>query len=288
MGASDALFAERQTSCPICAHSQLARDLTLSRGDGVRLSWSKCKKCGFTFMNPRLLPSEMRKVYASADYWNNAVYKNYLDGEPTRVKNAMNRFRFCARYIPASGALLDIGCSTGFFAAVAHRHGYRVVGIDPAQDMVEYGRRVYGIDLRAQTVEECEFEDGRFDVVSLWGADSQFFDVRASFQRIARWIKPGGWLLLTYQDYDHWIRKFFPKIKQGVNVYYNFTSDSFGRLMRQMNMNIIVHKTDVQITEFHKITRTIKFGVQLLAPLDRFEVKIPTISYKLVVARKVS
>jgi 2-polyprenyl-3-methyl-5-hydroxy-6-metoxy-1,4-benzoquinol methylase len=68
-------------------------------------------------------------------------------------------------------------------------------------DMIAFGKKTYGLDLRVSTLEACTLEPGQFDVVSLWGTDSHFFDVREGFQKLTDWLKPGGHLLFSYQDY---------------------------------------------------------------------------------------
>jgi SAM-dependent methyltransferase len=279
-------FAEPIAACPICGHRGLRADFSLPSTLGPELQWYSCLQCGFTFMNPRLMPHEMVKIYNSTEYWQEASYKDYIDGEPVRLRNAEQRLASCASRLPASGTLLDIGTATGFMAAAAHARGYRVIGFDPARRMVEFGRRHYGLDLRVGTIESMAFEPGQFDIVSLWGTDSHFFDVRESFGQIATWLRPGGILLFGYQDYSHWIRRLFPRIKQGVNVYYNFTRDALARLIPQLGLHIVEQRTDWQVTQVHRITRTLSLGRRLLAPLDAWEVRIPAISYKVAIVQK--
>ncbi len=279
------LYADPYTRCPICYGNKIHPDFSLRSRSGLQLHWDKCHTCGFTFMNPRLVPEEMYKIYTTREYWETG-YNNYLSGESIRLENAERRLNLCASYLPGKGRLLDLACATGFFAHVAASHGYDAIGVDLNAEMIDFGRERYGLDLRISTIEDCDFDLGSFDVISMWGLDCHFFDFRSTFARIVGWLKPGGAILFSYQDYAHWIRLIFSRIKQDENVYYNFTRDSFGRLMRQLGMEIALQRTDVQIAEFHRVTRSLKLGSGMLSRFDSARIRIPTLSFLIVVAIK--
>lgn len=276
-----------ETQCPICTSSRLVPDFRLLTHENlVVLNWARCEPCGFTFMNPKLAFEQMKAIYRSAGYWNEMSYGVYLAGEDIRLQNALRNWRFSSRFLPRSGRLLDIGCATGFFGAVARQNAYEVVGIDPAENLVDFGRRTYGLDLRASTIEECSFEPASFDVVSLWGTDSHFYDVRAGFTKIADWLRPGGHFLFSYQNYAHWIRFFFPQIKREANVYYNLTKTSCHLLMQQLGFDILAERTAIQTTQLHRLARTLGLPRTRWFRLESLKITLPTISYKIVVARK--
>jgi SAM-dependent methyltransferase len=278
------MFAQPYDKCPVCFGRHLEPDFSLQFQARHTLHWHQCRICGFTFMNPRLLPDEMYKIYTTPEYWKTA-YRDYFDGEAIRIENSNLRFRLCERHIPQFGRLLDLGCATGFFASVAAERGFDVTGVDLNPAMIEFGKQRYGIDLRVSRVEDCDFQPESIDVVSMWGLDSHFFDFRSTFTKIVGWLRPGGCILIAYQDYGHWIRVFLPKIKQEVNIYYNFTRDSFARFMRQLGMQIVLQRTGVQVTQIHRITTSLKLGISLPA-LAGMKVRVPTPSYLLAVVRK--
>lgn len=67
------------------------------------------------------------------------------------------------------GALLDIGCGTGQFLAVAHRHGWQVAGIEPARDRLRTPLLFDELAIRS-TLAEGHWAGGSFDAVTIWGA----------------------------------------------------------------------------------------------------------------------
>jgi SAM-dependent methyltransferase len=253
---------------------------------GVLLSWSKCQACGFTFMNPKLALDEVLRTFNSDEYWKHGNYGDYLGAEDVRLENSRLRVKHLSCFVPPPALLLDIGTATGSFAAAAHEVGYDVIGIDPAREMIAFGRERYGLDLRVQAIEHCHLPRDTFDAISLLGTDSHFYDPRESFGKLAGWLKPKGHLLFNYQDYDHWIRRIFPKVKRAANIYYNFTRRSLPLFMEQLGFEILDQKTEIQVTQLHRVTRIIGLGSGGLGPLANLKLKVPTVSYYLLVARK--
>lgn len=94
--------------------------------------------------------------------------------------------------------VLDVGCGTGQLTKVINeRVGQfgRVVGIDPAIEMVETARKKNaGVDFRLAAVENLPFDDGSFDLITSSLVLHHLPDSLkpAAFQEMARVLKPNG------------------------------------------------------------------------------------------------
>jgi SAM-dependent methyltransferase len=89
--------------------------------------------------------------------------------------------------------VLDVGCGTGEFCALAAERGATVSGIDAGAGMVAVAqRRLPDADLRVGPMEALPWDDGAFDVVTAFNA----FQFAASFEgavaEAARVTRPGG------------------------------------------------------------------------------------------------
>src|SRR5262249_6089940 len=188
--------------------------------DGLAVSWFRCAACSLVFQNPPMTAAAMRNEYAKRNYFC-AAYDDYMRDDPIRLRQARKRLHLIERFNIPGVRLLDVGSASGFFGAVAQERGYHVTCIEPDQEMASRGRETYNLDIRAVALEEWELEPSNFDIVTLWGTDSHFSHPLEGFGKIAQALRPNGLLAMSYQDFDHWIRRIFPEIKVGWNVIFN-------------------------------------------------------------------
>ncbi|MBI1785579.1 MAG: class I SAM-dependent methyltransferase [Nitrospirae bacterium] len=96
--------------------------------------------------------------------------------------------------------ILDLGCGAGEpIARYLLRQGFRVVGVDRSEKMLELAKRLIPqADLIHADMLEVDFDD-RFAAIIAW--DSIFHTERrhhqAIFGKLHKWLEPGGWLLLS-------------------------------------------------------------------------------------------
>ena len=105
-----------------------------------------------------------------------------------------------ARSLPAGGAILDLGCGSGFPLATAlAADGFAVWGIDGSPTLVaEFRRRLPGSPVACERVEASDFFGRRFDGVLAAGLVFLLPEPvqRSLLPRVARALVPGGRLLL--------------------------------------------------------------------------------------------
>jgi SAM-dependent methyltransferase len=141
--------------------------------------------------------SDPKAVYAE-DYFRGSEYADYLRDRPLFDRQFHDRLRAMKRY-QSSGDLIEIGCAYGFFLAVAQKE-YSVIGFDIAGGPVAYAREHLGVDARCEDFLSASLEPETVDVVVMWDTIEHLPRPDLTLQKVARVLRPGGFLLLTTGD----------------------------------------------------------------------------------------
>ncbi len=157
--------------CPVCGSPDARLRYRITR-----FRVHDCARCGLVYLWPQLSDDEVRDMFSrlySVGEGSVPELKSYYGftyeddpGNPLvqlyeRWLDALGRHR-------APGRLLDIGCGTGLFLAVARRRGYQPFGIDDCAEATRHAREHFGLD-----VWEGEFQDfpaaaAGFDAITMW------------------------------------------------------------------------------------------------------------------------
>jgi SAM-dependent methyltransferase len=100
--------------------------------------------------------------------------------------------------IGSGTTVLDVGCGTGGFCALAAERGALVHGIDGLPDRIERAqRRVPAGDFRVGLMEALPWPAGSFDVVTGFNSFQYAFDVETALRDALRVTRPGGRLAVS-------------------------------------------------------------------------------------------
>jgi len=169
----------------------------------------RCADCGLVAADPmpRLDLSEMQKVY-SEDYYKTGWCDGgagYLDEAKVALmeKEAREqRLEIERRTGLAGGAILDVGCSDGRYLREFQQAGWRVAGVEISEYSARQARERYGIEVYSQPLEQLDLESGQFDLVRLKHCIEHLPDPRATLEKVARLLKPGGYAAIDTDNAD--------------------------------------------------------------------------------------
>lgn len=103
---------------------------------------------------------------------------------------------------PGPLTVLDLGAGTGKLARRLVEGGHDVVAVDPAEEMLRaLSARLPDVDVRVGTGEEIPADDASADAVTVAQA-WHWFDVARATTEIARVLRPGGTLGITWNVRD--------------------------------------------------------------------------------------
>jgi SAM-dependent methyltransferase len=115
----------------------------------------------------------------------------------TRVHSAVLAI---ASPLPAPASVLDVGCGTGRLlrAAGASWPGAKLIGVDPAQGMVDAARELTpGASIQRGLAEELPLPDASVELVLSTLSSHHWRDQAAGVCEIARVLRPGGHFILA-------------------------------------------------------------------------------------------
>lgn len=183
-------------------------------GGGIRLrflkchgfNFSRCKKCGTIFCNPRLSEEESAIFFNSTYYMflfqNIAKRIEARDGLPldSHLKDSTLEWVISqvTRTRPLkSMRILDVGCGTGGLLYSLHKiFGVSGFGIDLSDQYVELWRK-YGISAKVQRLSDHLEEGHSYDLVFSSEVIEHVPDPKKMFEELVSALSPAGNLVIT-------------------------------------------------------------------------------------------
>ena len=164
-----------------------------------------CTVCGTVYLWP--LPSEEAIRVTFAELYQGGAsmlaelrgYYDYcFDDSPTNplVQTYQHWLTAVERYRPP-GRLLDVGCGTGLFLAVARRRGWQVTGVDASEDATRYARERFALDVQTGDFADVAERGDRFDAVTMWDIIEHAREPVRLLAAARQTLVPGGVLGLS-------------------------------------------------------------------------------------------
>lgn len=192
-GRSSPSLDAARARCRLCGSRALRFHLDAR---GSRLE--RCGACGFVQVRDQPSAEELRALYDVA-YFKRGKY----DEEFAQRKEGERRLALLERArVPKGGRVLDAGCATGDFIALASA-GYEMWGLDVSAYAAELARaKNPSAASRIFTgfIEDQSFEPEFFDAIVMWDVIEHLWDPRAVLARLVRHLRPGGSLLVSTPD----------------------------------------------------------------------------------------
>lgn len=180
-------LGEISVACNVCGASE---ERLIAVQNSYRVV--ACAGCGFVYVNPRPDEKTLEGLYLSylPDKMEDPEsWRGYMK---TVFSNAAAEI---ARRAPKGAKVLDVGCGYGFFLDEMKQRGFAASGMDVSKTAVGYAVK-QGFDVRLGTLDTAAFEEGSFDVVTMFYVLEHIPDPLKALQRVKGILKPGGLLLL--------------------------------------------------------------------------------------------
>jgi SAM-dependent methyltransferase len=114
---------------------------------------------------------------------------------PMRRLAQRERLRLLER-LPPGARVIEVGAGRGGLLAALRAEGYDAVGIEPSP-AASRAAIARGLPVQPLALEDAVFPPGEADLVVLWHVLEHLEDPGDSLERVQRWIKPDGRLVVA-------------------------------------------------------------------------------------------
>jgi 2-polyprenyl-3-methyl-5-hydroxy-6-metoxy-1,4-benzoquinol methylase len=173
-------------NCPVCG--DVRAQLQAQKGE---LRLVRCAACGMVYANPILAAFATGEYYDAegAEYYLSAA-KLESDYADVRFERELRLFRALCR----TGAVLDVGCSSGAFLFHLNKRfpgQYAICGTDVSGAPLDYAES-RGVSVVRGNFLEHDFGGRLFDALTLWAVIEHLAEPRAFLAKAHSLLKPGG------------------------------------------------------------------------------------------------
>ena len=215
---------------------------------GIAVSVCRCRNCGLIYSNPQPRPRAISEHYGIPpdSYWQ--AYS--FDTQPGYFQREIQNAKRLLNFKPGMRAL-DIGVGMGLEVYLLREAGFEVFGIEPSEPFFIKARERLGMDeahLKLAPVEEAEFPEGTFDLVTFGAVLEHLYDPDAAITNAMRWLKPGGFLQAEVPNSDHLIAKL-------INLYFRGIGTGFVTNLSPMHVPFHLYEFSIDSFRAHAARR---------------------------------
>jgi 2-polyprenyl-3-methyl-5-hydroxy-6-metoxy-1,4-benzoquinol methylase len=199
-------------SCKLCGADNTKLLFTANQRDwgiGEFFNVVRCNKCKLVYINPRPSKEELSKYYPEQYY----AFEDEEPGAYVRRKKAGEDILRFVRYPtqPKTGGLriLDVGSGKGLFLSVMKELGFESFGVELSPMAVHFSSKNYGVNVFHGELEQANFSDEYFDLVTMWQVLEHLLNPFRSLQEIFRILKKNGLLIIAVPNFSSFQAQIF-------------------------------------------------------------------------------
>ncbi|MGB9480056.1 MAG: class I SAM-dependent methyltransferase [Candidatus Acidiferrum sp.] len=183
--------------CPVCGHLGAREWLSApDRFHGRREKYilTRCPSCSLVWTNRPPAPTEMH-VHYTTEY----------DHLISTAGDAAHRWGFRKEALAPfkqSGALLDLGCSSGSFLEFMGRESWKLYGVEMSAKSAKAAEAKCGAQVFVGSILDAPFPAESFDVVTCFDVLEHLHEPRRVMARVSEWLKPGGIFYVLVPNVD--------------------------------------------------------------------------------------
>ncbi|HEX5065921.1 MAG TPA: methyltransferase domain-containing protein [Myxococcota bacterium] len=192
---SATLKPDAEARCPVCGCSRAELRYRITR-----FRVYDCQDCALVYLWPQLDDGEVREMFrrlytegeGSVPELRSYYAFTYEDRPDNPLVQLYEQWLDGIEAVRKPGRLLDIGCGTGLFLAVARRRGWEPHGVDDCAEAIAHARSHFGLDVSNGEFGAFAAQGMQFDAVTGWDIIEHARDPVGLLRAARGVLAPGG------------------------------------------------------------------------------------------------
>ena len=195
LAAAGARAAETCPSCGQAGAREWLRAPDRLHGREIEYALVRCQACSLAWLRNAPGPQDMHRHYTAAyDQLIAAAGEN----SPHRWRD---RNAALAPY-KRSGALLDLGCSSGAFLQSLGGKDWKLFGVEMSAESANQAKARTGATVFTGDILDADFAPNSFDVITCFDVFEHLYQPRSVITKVAEWLRPGGIFYVLVPNID--------------------------------------------------------------------------------------
>ena len=233
------------TNCPLCLAKANQQSVVTSHvygGNSKQYAFFKCTSCDVNYLYPQLTKYQENNFYTkefegfmASRSGDNAGWDGPLKHIKANETQFKRRWQYLQKYLPPSGSILEIGCSSGFMLFPLKSMGYECAGVEPSGVFANY------VNSQGITVlENNDMVKNNFDIIMHFFVLEHVRDPIKFLQSNLDKLKSGGKLIIEIPNaadpiYTIYNIPEFEKFYWSIAHHWYFTENSLEYVLKQLD-----------------------------------------------------
>jgi len=176
--------------------------------EGVSYDLVRCKCCNVVVLWPPPSADELRRAYSDVYYGSDATkFSSPIEIMVDHFRR--RRAKRLAKLLGRPGRALDIGCGNGKFLGFLQSEGFQIFGSELPGKAFERASKIPGIHLTQGELQASDYEEGMFDLVTMWHVFEHLDRPADTVRTISRIVSHGGLVSLSVPNFESLQRSIF-------------------------------------------------------------------------------
>lgn len=209
-GREDHLFE----ACPVCGQTGAREWLHAPdrfHGRTHHYTLARCPACSLVWLSDPPKPVDMHVHYTDAYH---RLISTAGQNSPSRWDS---RKEVLAQY-KHSGAILDLGCSSGAFLESLPKDPWKLYGIEMSAEGARTAEARTGARVFVGDILDAPLPRESFDVVTCFDVLEHLYEPRRVMARVGEWLKPGGIFYVLVPNVDSAEARVFGSYWHGLEI----------------------------------------------------------------------